>query len=159
MKRNNLFIHKAIATAFGVGYAPFAPGTMGALLAVALWLVGFCWLDFAVLRWVTLVAVCLFTVLGAYSATALKPVWGKDPSRVVMDEVVGTWIALLAVPEREPLAWGYVLGAFVLFRVFDIFKPLGIRRMERFPDGVGVMADDLLAGIYSFILLVLVQWL
>lgn len=159
MELNKLFIHKVIATGFGVGLAPFAPGTMGALLAVALWLAAFACMDFGALRWVTLAAVCLFAVGGACSATALKPFWGKDPSRVVVDEMVGVWIALLAVPDRSPLAWGYVLAAFVLFRVFDIFKPLGIRRMERLPDGIGVMADDMLAGIYSFMLLFLVQCL
>lgn len=159
MKQNKLFIHKAIATGFGSGLIPFAPGTMGALLAVALWLgVSLC-VNYSALWWITLCAVCLFTVAGAYSATVLKPVWGKDPSRVVIDEMVGTWIALLAVPSVEPMAWGYVAGAFVLFRLFDIFKPLGIRRMERFPAGIGVMADDVLAGVYSFILLFLVRCL
>lgn len=159
MKQNNLFIHKLIATGLGSGYCPFAPGTMGALLAVGLWLLAFVCVDFESLRWITLGAVCLFTVLGVHSTNVLRPLWGEDPSRVVVDEMVGTWIALLAVPGGGGIAWGYVAGAFVLFRLFDIFKPLGIRRMERFPGGVGVMADDVLAGIYSFILLLSVRCL
>lgn len=58
----------------------------------------------------------------------IRKYWGEDPSRVVVDEMVGTWIALLAVPENGH--WGYMIAAFVLFRFFDILKPLGIRKME-----------------------------
>ena len=76
--------------------------------------------------------------------------WGEDPSRVVVDEMVGVWIPLLVVPDG---GWWYVLAAFVLFRLFDIVKPLGVRRMERFGGGVGIMMDDILAGVYSAVLL------
>lgn len=69
--------------------------------------------------------------------------------------MVGVWIALLAAPAG---AWWYALGAFVLFRLFDIFKPLGIRRMENLPGGIGVMMDDILAGVYSFVILIVVRW-
>ena len=69
--------------------------------------------------------------------------------------MVGTWIALLAVPSGHI---GYALGAFALFRLFDIFKPLGIRRMERLPGGIGVMMDDILSGIYGFIVLIIIRW-
>ena len=65
--------------------------------------------------------------------------------------MVGTWIALLAVPNGQ--AWGYMLAAFVLFRFFDILKPLGIRKMEKLPGGYGIMADDILSGIYGLIVL------
>lgn len=77
-----------------------------------------------------------------------EPYWGEDPSRVVVDEMVGVWITLLAAPAGH--VW-YGLAAFVLFRFFDILKPLGIRRMEKLPGGVGVMMDDVLAGVYGFI--------
>lgn len=79
-------------------------------------------------------------------------VGGEDPSRVVVDEMVGVWIPLLAVPDNDKWIW-YVVAAFVLFRAFDIAKPLGIRKMESLRGGVGVMMDDILAGVYSFILL------
>ena len=71
---------------------------------------------------------------------------------VVIDEMVGVWIPLLAVPDNA-YTYGYVLAAFVLFRLLDIFKPLGIRKMENLKGGVGIMMDDILAGIYSFIIL------
>ncbi len=89
-------------------------------------------------------------VLGAYSATKLEPLWGEDSSRVVIDEVLGMMISLVAVP----LNWLNILVAFVLFRFFDIAKPLGVRRMETlFKSGVAVMADDALAGIYSLVVM------
>ena len=66
--------------------------------------------------------------------------------------MVGVWIPLLAVPDNA-YTYGYVLAAFVLFRLLDIFKPLGIRKMENLKGGVGIMMDDILAGIYSFIIL------
>lgn len=97
-----------------------------------------------------------FTVMGVWATNRLEPFWGEDPSRVVVDEMVGVWIALLAAPSGN--VW-YALGAFALFRLFDIFKPLGIHRMESFPGGIGVMMDDILAGIYSFVVLIGVRWL
>ena len=84
----------------------------------------------------------------------MEKYWGEDPSRVVIDEMVGVWIPLLVVPAG---GWWYVVAAFVLFRFFDIVKPLGVRRMERFRGGVGIMMDDILAGVYSAILLGIVR--
>lgn len=108
------------------------------------------------LLWVTVALILVFTVAGVWAADRLEPVWGEDPSRVVVDEMVGVWITLLAAPAGH---FGYGLAAFVLFRLFDIFKPLGIRRMESLPGGIGVMMDDILSGIYGFILLIAVRWL
>ena len=133
MKRVPL-IHIIIATGFGSGFSPFAPGTAGALLATLIWLALSC----------------------AVSPTLLLIIWGEDPSRVVVDEMVGVWIPLLAAPAGN--LW-YALAAFALFRLFDIFKPLGIRKMEYLKGGVGVMMDDILAGIYSLILLIVARWL
>ena len=78
------------------------------------------------------------------------------PSRVVVDEMVGVWISLLAAPAGH--VW-YGLAAFMLFRFFDILKPLGIRRMEKLPGGWGVMMDDILSGVYGFILLIIARWI
>lgn len=82
--------------------------------------------------------------------------WGKDPSRVVIDEMVGTWIALLAVPADNYI--GYMFAAFILFRFFDILKPLGIKQAEKLPSGYGIMADDILSGIYGGIVILLYRF-
>ena len=155
MKRAKLF-HIIIASGFGSGFSPFAPGTAGALVAVIIWTVLFYVIPFNVLLVVTSLLIVLFTAAGIWSADKLESEWGKDPSKVVVVEMVGVWIALLAVPVGN--VW-YILFAFLLFRFFDIFKPLGIRKMEQLEGGIGVMADDILAGIYSFLLLMGVRWL
>lgn len=144
------FFSLMIATGFGSGFSPVAPGTAGALLALLLWVVGYLLLPFALLQVILAVMVLLFTVLGIYTSGVMERYWGEDPSRVVVDEMVGVWIPLLVVPDG---GWWYVLAAFVLFRLFDIVKPLGVRRMERFGGGVGIMMDDILAGVYSAVLL------
>lgn len=144
------FFSLMIATGFGSGFSPVAPGTAGALLALLLWVVGYLLLPFALLQVILAVMVLLFTALGIYTSGVMECYWGEDPSRVVVDEMVGVWIPLLVVPDG---GWWYVLAAFVLFRLFDIVKPLGVRRMERFGGGVGIMMDDILAGVYSAVLL------
>lgn len=88
-------------------------------------------------------------VLGTVAAQRVEPAWGKDSSRVVIDEVAGMWVAVLFVPLTGPR----LLAGLVLFRFFDIVKPLFIRKMEQLPGGLGVMMDDVLAGIYANLLL------
>ena len=144
-----------IGTGFGSGFSPVAPGTAGALLATLMWwLVGLAVTPPCQL-WLTVGAILLFTAAGVWATNRLEPFWGEDPSRVVVDEMVGVWLPLLAAPSGS---WGYALAAFALFRLLDIFKPLGIRKMENLPGGIGVMMDDILAGIYAFILLILTRW-
>lgn len=87
--------------------------------------------------------------VGTLAAQRVEPQWGKDSYRVVIDEVAGMWIGLLFVPITGPR----LLVGLVLFRFFDIVKPLYIRRAEKLPGGIGVMMDDVLAGVYSNILL------
>ena len=145
-----------MATGFGSGFSPVAPGTAGALLAVLLWVAGYFLLPFAQLQVLLAVLVVYFTVQGVYSSGVMEKHWGEDPSRIVVDEMVGVWIPLLAASGDN--LW-YALAAFVLFRFFDILKPLGIRRMEALPGGIGVMMDDILSGIYSLILIIGTQWL
>ena len=91
----------------------------------------------------------VFTVLGIIGSNKLQQKWGKDPSRIVVDEMVGMWISLLWVGS----GWIPLLSAFVLFRFFDIVKPLGIHKTEQLPGGIGVMTDDILAGIYTNLIL------
>ncbi|MFD2146419.1 phosphatidylglycerophosphatase A [Mucilaginibacter antarcticus] len=89
------------------------------------------------------------TALGVWSGNKVEPLWGKDHSRVVIDELAGMFISLLFVPVTIP----YLIAGFVLFRFFDIVKPLYIRRLEALPGGWGVMADDVLAGVYASLIL------
>ncbi|MGI4867335.1 MAG: phosphatidylglycerophosphatase A family protein [Janthinobacterium lividum] len=93
--------------------------------------------------------------LGTWVAQRVEPAWGKDSYRVVIDEVAGVWVGLLGVPLTGPR----LLIGLVLFRFFDIVKPLYIRRMEKLPGGYGVMLDDVLAGVYTALLLHLGLWL
>ena len=149
--------HNIIATGFGSGYSPVAPGTAGALLATIIWLAyASVVADYRVTLTITALLVVVFTALGIWSSGIAELFWGEDPKRVVVDEMVGVWIALLAVP--SDWGWLYVAAAFALFRFFDIAKPLGIRRMERLPGGVGIMADDVLSGIYSLIVIFVFRW-
>lgn len=150
------FVPVIIATGFGAGFSPWAPGTAGALLATGLWFVAAACLSAMSLFWFTVSFILLFTLLGIWATNQVEPFWGEDPSKVVVDEMVGVWISLLAVPAGH---WGYGIAAFLLFRLFDIWKPLGIRRMESFPGGIGVMMDDILAGLYGGLALVGWQWL
>ena len=156
MKRPS-FLPVLIGTGFGSGFSPFAPGTAGALLGSIIWIALYFLLPFTALLWTTAALVVLFTFAGIWAANKLESSWGEDPSRVVVDEMVGVWIPLLAVPDNGQWYW-YVIAAFALFRIFDIVKPLGVRKMESFKGGVGVMMDDVLAGVYSFILIAVVRW-
>lgn len=150
------FLPVLIATGFGSGFSPFAPGTAGALLATLIWFGLSLVVSEICLIWLTVAFILLFILAGVWAVNRLESYWGEDPSRVVVDEMVGVWISLLAAPAGN--VW-YVLGAFMFFRFLDIFKPLGIRRMESFPGGIGVMMDDILAGIYSFVVLIIARWL
>ena len=145
--------HKIISTGFGSGYCPVAPGTAGAILATAIWcLLAFC-LPTPTLRLSTFILTLVFTLLGIYSSGKVEQCWGHDPKRVVVDEMVGVWIPLIVCPNAEAARWfWYMLASLVLFRFFDILKPLGIHQMEKLPGGVGIMMDDVLSGIYSLIL-------
>ncbi|MDB4533258.1 phosphatidylglycerophosphatase A [Vicingaceae bacterium] len=145
------FIYKLTATALGAGYSPFAPGTAGAIVGcIALWLFEKYNIVSTTDTPILFIGLILITtVLGIIATDKLEEEWGKDPSKVVLDEVIGVWIAMMFVP----FSLFNVLLAFGLFRYFDIAKPLGIRNLETLKGGVGVMADDMLAGIYSNITL------
>jgi len=143
-------LHKLNATVLGAGYSPFAPGTMGALVGILI-LFFIKWLqpELQYFTWGLLVVTIIFTLLGVWSSNELEAEWGKDPSKIVVDELVGVWIAVLWIPAKTH--W-LILG-FILFRFFDILKPLGIRRLEKLKGGWGVMIDDVGAGIYANIVL------
>ena len=149
--------HKLNATVLGAGYSPFAPGTMGALVGVVmLFFIKWFQPEIASFTWGLLLATIVFTLLGVWSTNELEKEWGKDPSKVVVDELIGFWISVLWIPAE----WYFLLIGFVLFRFFDIAKPLGIRSLEKIKGGWGVMLDDVLAGIYANIVLqiIVILW-
>jgi phosphatidylglycerophosphatase A len=161
------YVALIIATCL-VGYLPIAPGTLGALLGVLFYLLVFAFghhvlfaqvehnalnetLVGMVEATITLVVIFLVTMVGIWAASrAERLLQKKDPSIVVIDEVAGQMIALLSAPLWLHTWWS-VLAAFILFRVFDIWKPYPIRRLEALESGLGIMADDLVAGVYALI--------
>ncbi len=147
------YLALAIST-WGVGYIPIAPGTWGSVVgALVFWGVSvqFASLSRASFLVTEFVVALIITFLGIWAGSRVERLLKrKDPGRVVVDEVAGQMIALL------PLAWftgaysiGWVIVSFTLFRFFDIVKPYPARRFERFNGGVGIMADDLVAGVYG----------
>lgn len=156
---NNIrFYDKFLTTGFYSGYSPFAPGTMGALVATTMWIIASIFICYVPLQIATLLCICIFTLISIQPINRLEKTWGEDPSKVVVDEMVGVWICLLAVPHTELFSlryWIYTIMAFALFRLFDIWKPLYIRKMEDIQGGWGVMMDDILAGIYGAIVIII----
>jgi phosphatidylglycerophosphatase A len=162
------YLALAIATC-GVGYLPLAPGTWGSLVGIAVYAAVrglamnlFFGIDepkshnllqvyYGVLA-VELLAVLMLAVVGTWAASRTEKISGtKDPRKVVVDEVAGQYIALLPVPFLVDPAWWSAIVAFALFRFFDIVKPYPARRLENLQGGLGVMADDLIAGVYAAI--------
>ncbi len=144
-----------LATCFGVGLSPVAPGTAGSLCA---WAAGWLLVHGAGLPpWALGAVAAVLLPAGAWAASAASAELGsEDPPEVVIDEVVGQWIALAPASEGALPEW---IAALVLFRVFDIAKPFGIRRLERLGAGWGVMADDLAAGSCAMLGVAATRWL
>jgi len=140
-----------VATAGGVGAVPWAPGTAGSLVGVA---VG--WTAGRVLApgWYLAGTGALFALGVAVATQVERTSRRKDPSIVVIDEVVGMLVGLFALPLRA----GDVLAAFLCFRIFDIAKPFPLRRLEAQPGGWGIMLDDLVAGLYANVLVRVGLW-
>ena len=145
-----LRISEWIASCFKVGYLPLAPGTWGSIFAILLWWVFLKDLSTFIF---CIIIVCLFFTGIVVSNTIIKHNQDNDPSYVIIDELVGQWIALLIIPD------GYynILIIFVLFRFFDIIKPWPIRYFEQLPKGLGVMSDDVVAGLFTFILIQIIN--
>ena len=135
-----------------VGYFPIAPGTAGSLAALAL---------FALIRWIGVPAIELGAIvavfaIGVWAAHATEIALGrKDPGIVVIDEVLGMLITLAVLPVS---IWGVALG-FLFFRALDVIKPFPAAQLEHIHGGMGIMADDAMAGLYSHILLRVCMWL
>lgn len=139
-------LHRLIATVFGIGYVEKGGGTIAAAVCCIIWLLipaG----DFTN-SWQVLLTITI-SVLGVWSGNVVEAMWGKDSNKIVIDEFAGMMITLLFIPVQ----FKFVLSGLVLFRFFDIAKPLFIKKMELLPEGWGVMADDILAGLYANLLL------
>jgi len=132
-----------VASVFGAGYSPVAPGTAGSLVtAVAIWLLPFNPMRMAI----TLGVVIL---VGLWAGSRVERVLGrKDPGLIVIDEVAGMLCSMLLLPRTLPV----LVTAFLLFRLFDVWKPFPARESQALTGGMGVMVDDLIAGLYTLVL-------
>jgi len=172
------YVALAIATC-GVGYLPLAPGTWGSLVGVGVYALvrgaamqfffsAGAGRNFNLLHVyygtiaIELVAVFAISLAGTWAASRTEKLSGKkDPGKVVIDEVAGQFIALIPVPFVLGTAWWTAILAFILFRFFDIVKPYPARRLESLEAGLGIMADDIVAGVYAAIvvaLAVVISW-
>ena len=134
-----------VSSGIGVGYVPVAAGTFGSLWGPLLYHV----LPDCVFSLVLLYGTPVVALLGVLSASRCERFWGHDPGRVVVDEVAGMMVTLLFLPLNAAVVW----TGFLLFRLFDIFKPQPVGIAERLPRGWGVMADDIVAGVYANLIL------
>ncbi|HSP90830.1 MAG TPA: phosphatidylglycerophosphatase A [Vicinamibacterales bacterium] len=148
-------LRSRLAVAFAsfgyVGFAPVAPGTVGSAAAIPFFLL----LRLAHSAWLEIAVCAAIVAAGAWSARITEQALGvEDPGPVVIDEVVGMFVSLLFLPAT----WLVVLAGFVAFRVFDIIKPWPADRFEQIPGGWGVMADDVMAGVYANLTLQFLLW-
>ncbi len=140
-------IARVVSTWFGCGYSPYAPGTVGSAAAILI--------AWALRNYATPVEFGLLGIILAIPAiwaagVTAREIKTKDPQIVVVDEVVGQWITLAGA---TAVNWHSFVLAFALFRIFDIWKPAPVRQLERLPGGLGIVADDAMAGIYGALLL------
>lgn len=152
MDRRRLAV--VLATWFFAGRSPVAPGTVGSLCAWAV--ASFAAHSFGVPAWTFSVAAVALLPVAVWSAgTASEAIGSDDPPSIVIDEVIGMWIAIAPVATGS---WPQWIAAIALFRAFDITKPFGMRRLERFAGGRGIVADDLAAGACAMIGTLVVRW-
>lgn len=137
------FLIYTIGTGLGSGYTPKAPGTAASLLALLIFFI----FPLNSINWFILSI--LFFFVGVWSGSEIEKDKGEDPGLVVIDEMVGQWLAVIFLP----YSWITLLIGFILFRVFDIFKPYPINRSQKLKAGWGIMIDDVLAGVYANIVL------
>jgi phosphatidylglycerophosphatase A len=139
----NIF-EKCLGSGFFTGFIPFASGTFGSLAALLIYYIpGFSNL------YIIIPAIIIFTVYGIYLGTKFEKEYGKDPAECTIDEVVGMWITLLFAPKIITIS----LIGFLIWRLLDITKPFPARQAEQLEGGLGIMLDDVIAGIYSLIIL------
>ena len=153
------FFHVLLSTGLGTGFFPGAPGTFAGFVALVIWYMLYLVLSSVLLTICTIGLIVVVTILGVWTSNVMERYWGEDPRTVVIDEYVGTWIPLLVAPSGDDTWWIALLG-FVLFRIIDIFKPLGCRTIEeKCSGGYGVMFDDILAGIYALVIILCIKFM
>ena len=132
-----------LASVFGAGYAPVASGTVGSFVTVvAIWLLPLTPLRIAI-------ALVVVTLIGIWSGSRVERLLGKkDPGVIVIDDVAGMLLSVILLPRTIPV----LVTAFLLFRLFDIWKPFPARESQALTGGMGVMVDDLVAGVYALVL-------
>lgn len=146
------YIALAVST-WGVGYLPLMPGTFGSLVGIGVFIL----LGSSVPQ---VIGVVVITWAGIWAASRTERILRlKDPGKVVVDEVAGQMMALLPLSFIGVVGKGGIILSFILFRLFDIFKPYPARRFERLRGGLGIMADDLVAGVYAAIGTALVMFI
>ncbi|MGA7722622.1 MAG: phosphatidylglycerophosphatase A [Ignavibacteriaceae bacterium] len=137
-------IEKFIGSGFYTGFIPFASGTFGSIAALLIYYIpGFSNPQ------VIIPAIIIFTLYGIYIGTKFEKVYGEDPAECTIDEVVGMWITLLLIPKTIVIS----LTGFLIWRLLDIIKPFPARQAEKLNGGLGIMLDDVIAGVYSLIIL------
>ncbi|HKO10349.1 MAG TPA: phosphatidylglycerophosphatase A [Acidobacteriaceae bacterium] len=145
-----------VATFFGAGRLKPGPGTWGSLAATVIWYFALraAHLNTWTVAAISFAGVFAVTIIGIPAASIVEREWGReDPGFVVIDEVAGQWLVLAATP----LDMGHALVGFLLFRIFDIVKPPPARQLERLHGGTGIMLDDLAAGIYGLLVMLLIR--
>jgi len=137
-------IVKAIATFFFTGYLPLAPGTWGSLGGVLVYFL----VRHNIFLFLSVLALLFF--LGLYTAGKAEDIFGKkDDGRIVIDEACGILLLYLLIPPYKL----YLITGFILFRLFDFLKPYPAKRLEKLPSSWGIMADDIVAALYSYIII------
>jgi len=143
-----------LSTWFYAGYAPVAPGTAGSAAAVLIAVALHRYWGFGPWHFAALAVLLFYPAVQAATITA-QEAKAKDPGFVVVDEVIGQWMTLAGA---AALNWKSFLLAFILFRLFDIWKPAPVRQLEALPGGLGINADDVMAGVYAALVLRLAGW-
>ena len=144
------FFEKLIGSGFYTGFFPVASGTIGSLAALIIYLIpGFEQL------FIIIPFTLIFIVYGIFLGNKFETNYGKDPAECTVDEVVGTWISVIALPKT---LW-IIVTAFFVWRILDIIKPPPARNLERLKGGLGIMIDDVISGIYTLIIMHLIVYL
>lgn len=149
MKQINWF-EKLIGSGFYTGFIPLASGTFGSIAAIIIYIIpGFEKPE------IIIPAIIIFFAYGLSVSSKFEIVYGQDPAECTIDEVVGTWIALIALP-KTPLI---ILTSFLIWRALDIIKPFPARTSEKLPKGLGIMTDDVISALYSLIILHIIVYI
>ena len=150
------FLALSIATC-GVGYLPLMPGTFGSLLAVGIFLLVAKIATGSLLVAVVFVLILVSAVVGIWAGTRTEQLLGrKDPGKIVVDEVAGQFIALFPITLFTTWSITAVIVSLILFRFFDIVKPYPANRLQDLKGGAGVMFDDLVAGVYAAVVVLVI---